>query len=235
MVSVAVVEDDEVQRATLAGYVEEAGRRLGASLDCACFASGEEFLAAFHGDFDVLFLDIRLVGIDGMAVAEEVRARGSDAVIVFITHLASYAIRGYSVGALDYILKPVPFDAFLPKMRSALTKVTAKRSRSGYVRLNGATAVAVDEIAYIDIAGRKANIHMISGEVFKCRTPISELERKLPADAFFRCHVSIIVNARYVRKFHGSSVLLRDVELPVARSKKAEFSAFMTSYWGDQL
>ena len=80
------------------------------------FYSGSEFLAQYRKQYELLCLDIDMPEKDGMAVAEEIRRRDTKVLIMFITHMAQMAIRGYEVQAVDFVLKPVNKYALLLKI-----------------------------------------------------------------------------------------------------------------------
>ena len=73
------------------------------------FADGVDILEDYRAVYDIIFLDVEMKHLDGMTTAERIRQMDADVILIFITNMAQYAIRGYSVGALDYVLKPVPY------------------------------------------------------------------------------------------------------------------------------
>lgn len=106
MYQIAIVEDEASIRAQLREYVRRYGEETGQQLSVQCFAGGEALLQDYDGRFDLILMDIEMPGADGMQIAHRLRELDSQVILVFITNMAQYAIQGYSVQALDYILKP---------------------------------------------------------------------------------------------------------------------------------
>ena len=119
MIRIALVEDEAEVRAQLQGYVQRHTRQYGTEFAVTEFADGMELLDDYRPVYDVLFLDVEMKHLDGMETARRVRELDKDVIIVFITNMPQYAIGGYAVGALDYVLKPVPFFAFSQQLRKA--------------------------------------------------------------------------------------------------------------------
>lgn len=109
MIRIALVEDEAEVRAQLQGYVQRHTRQYGTEFAVTEFADGMELLDDYRPVYDILFLDVEMKHLDGMETARRVRELDKDVIIVFITNMAQYAIGGYAVGALDYVLKPVPY------------------------------------------------------------------------------------------------------------------------------
>lgn len=112
MTRIAIVEDEAAVREQLAGYVQRYTRQYGTPFEVTEFADGMEILEDYRSQFDIIFLDVEMKHLDGMETARRIRERDGGVLIVFITNMAQYAIRGYAVGALDYVLKPVPYLHF---------------------------------------------------------------------------------------------------------------------------
>lgn len=109
MIRVAIVEDEEAVREQLLGYVQRYTRQYGTTFEVRTFSDGVEILEGYRPVYDLILLDVEMKHLDGMETAQRIRALDSDVMIVFITNMAQYAIKGYAVGALDYVLKPVPY------------------------------------------------------------------------------------------------------------------------------
>ena len=123
MVNLAIVEDEDSYAAQLTEYIERYQRESGNSFKITRFKDGDEIANGYKGEFDVILMDIEMKFMDGMTAAEEIRRLDQDVVIMFITNMTNYAIRGYQVDALDYVLKPVSYFAFSQKLERALTRI----------------------------------------------------------------------------------------------------------------
>ena len=107
MYRIAIVEDEAPCREELRGYIERYGQEHGQEFSVYPFADGSEILQNYEPRYDVILLDIEMPRVGGMEAAQAIREVDENVVLVFITNMAQYAIKGYSVGALDFVMKPV--------------------------------------------------------------------------------------------------------------------------------
>ena len=126
MARIAIVEDDPQEAAKLRGYAERYAAESGKPLEITLFSDGEDIVTDYRPEYDIIFLDIQMKRLDGMSAAERIRLLDADVVLIFVTNMAQYAIRGYAVDALDFLLKPVPYFAFSQEMAHYLGKSLAR-------------------------------------------------------------------------------------------------------------
>ncbi len=109
MLSIAIVDDEQVHRDILTKYIEEWKAREKLEAEVETFASGEAFDFAWSGEqrYDVLFLDIMMGATDGISLARRLREQGKKLDIIFTTGIADYMQEGYEVEAMHYLLKPL--------------------------------------------------------------------------------------------------------------------------------
>ena len=131
MAKIAVVEDNDAMRAQLCGFIAQYAQESGHQLDVTAFSDGAQFVEPYRPGFDIIFLDIEMPKLGGMPTAERIRRQDPDVVLVFITNMAQYAIRGYEVDALDFVLKPVSYYQFSTKLERALQRIQRRRGILG--------------------------------------------------------------------------------------------------------
>ena len=109
MFRIAICEDEKVILEYESSLVKEWGEARGCALELYEYVSAEQFLfeSEDKAPYDVLIFDIQMKGLNGMELAKKLRARGCDSALIFVTGVKDYAIEGYEVGAVRYILKPV--------------------------------------------------------------------------------------------------------------------------------
>ena len=100
MIRVAIVEDDAEVQGVLQEYVRRYTRQYGTEFEVTLFADGVDILDDYRAVYDIIFLDVEMKHLDGMTTAERIRQMDAEVILIFITNMAQYAIRGYSVGAL---------------------------------------------------------------------------------------------------------------------------------------
>ena len=114
MVKIAIVEDERAYQEQFFAYVKKYEAESGERMEISIFSDGYEIVEKYNASYDIIFLDIQLVVMDGMETAKKIRKLDENVILIFITNMAQYAIQGYEVNALDYVLKPVSYFAFSP-------------------------------------------------------------------------------------------------------------------------
>lgn len=112
MYHIAIVEDEKEFSLQLVEYLKQYEKENGVEIQVSVFGDGESILKDYSSDYDAVFLDIQIPGIDGMQTAEAIREQDEEVVLMFITNMAQYAISGYAVGALDFVMKKGHIQCF---------------------------------------------------------------------------------------------------------------------------
>ena len=232
MIRIAVAEDDLSWAKQLQAYVDRYARESGKRFEVTLFADGEDLVERYQGQFDLIFLDIQMRFLDGMATAELIRRTDPEVLILFITNLAQYAIRGYEVDALDYMLKPVSYATFAQRLSRALSRM--RRRERTYVTVpikGGAMKLAVEDITFVESQGHRLIYHTAHGE-YASAGAIKEAEEKLEGHNFFRSNKGYLVNLAHVDGVRDNCDLVGEHKLLISRSRKAPFLEALTAYLG---
>ena len=107
MLRIAIVEDDRNYIQQLQRYLQRYSQESEQAMDISVFTDGDEITEGYRPVYDIILMDVEMSFMNGMTAAQEIRKLDPEVVIIFITNMVQYAIQGYSVGALDYVLKPV--------------------------------------------------------------------------------------------------------------------------------
>lgn len=147
--------------------------------------------------------------------------------------MAKYAIKGYEVDALDFMVKPIAYFNFSLKMEKAVR--IQKQYAGGSVILGtgeGIVKLNISDIYYIESDKHTMYYHTAKG-VFPERTSMKEVEAKFSRYGFVRCHNAYLVNLSAVGKTVGDEVEVGKDRLPISRARKKEFVEALMAYYGN--
>ena len=232
MIRVAIVEDEAAVRDQLMGYVQRYMRQYDAQIEVAMFTDGVEILEEYRPDYDIIFLDVEMQHLDGMETASRIRALDSDVLLIFITNMAQYAIKGYAVGALDYVLKPVPYFAFSQQLQKASGQLARRARRYLAVPVDGGMR-RLDEasVYYIESEGHRIHFYTEDGD-FSASGALKAWEEKLEPHGFARCNSGYLVNLAYVSSVQMNTVQVGPHQLQVSRPRRKAFLEALADYIG---
>lgn len=186
MVRIAIAEDEPKYSEQLRTFTERFFSAHGEEAVVEVFRNGITLIERYSGKYDLIFLDIQMPHMDGMEAAHRLRAFDPDVLLIFVTSLAQYAVEGYSVGALDYILKPVSYPEFSIKLSRAMEKLQQQTAAALTVPTeNGMVKLGADEIYYCEVRDHRLMVHSRRG-VFERYGSLRDAESCLPADRFVR-------------------------------------------------
>ena len=228
----AIVEDEKPSREKLLGFLRRYGEENQVEISAAEFGDGEEIVSSYRPVYDVVFLDIEMPHLDGMKTAELIREKDDRVILVFITNVARYAVKGYEVQALDYILKPLNYDAFAAKM-NRIVRMATRREEKSIVINTGADLrrVPVSRILYVEVLRHQIVYHM-DGENLTVRGSLKDAEELLEGCSFEKCNSCYLVNLRHVRGIRDGDALVGNDALQISRARKKGFMQAVASYVG---
>ncbi|NTS39814.1 response regulator transcription factor [Flavisolibacter sp. BT320] len=178
------------------------------------------------GEIDLIFLDINLPGTSGIEFANTANPLPA---IIFTTAYPNYALEGFDVGAVDYLLKPISFDRFSKGIQKYLkqNQPATERLKTDEDRLfifvkcdRLLVKLYLDEILYLE-AQRNTVVIFTRTEVYKTYLSIAEMEEKLPSGLFLRVHRSYLVSCDKVERFSASAVTIQQTTIPIGRLFKS--------------
>lgn len=233
MMRIAVVEDDAMSRDIIVSHLLRYQVDHGTRFDISTFTDGAELLAVYRSDFDVLLLDIEMERVSGMTAASRIREVDQDVAIVFITNSPQYAISGYEVRALSYLLKPVSYGAFAQEIDRVLAQHRARERRSLLFQEGGDHhRIDVAEILYVESAGHRVVIHT-PDRTHSVVSSLKAIEGELDGAGFARCNSGFLVNLRHVTGVQQSECRIRGgAALPISRPKRKAFLAELAAHIG---
>ena len=234
MIRIAMVEDEAAVREQLQGYIQRYTRQYGTEFAMTEFSDGMEILDAYRPVYDIVLLDVEMKHLDGMETARRIRELDRDVVLLFITNMAQYAIKGYAVGALDYLLKPVPYFAFSQQLQKAEEKL--RRRARHYLAVpveGGLRRLDTAQIYYMESEGHRVHFYTEEGE-FSAPGALKTFEEKLADLPFARCNSGYLVNLAQVKSVQQGLAQVGPYELQVSRPKRKSFLAALADYIGGE-
>ena len=232
MVRIAILEDEAPVREDLAGYLRRYTRQYGTKFEVSLFADGDEILEDYRPNWDIILLDVEMPRLDGMTTAERIRKLDSEVILIFITNMAQYAIRGYAVDAMDYILKPVPYFAFSQQLQKAIRRLEKRAKAYLTVPVEGGfRRVDLSGVYYLESAGHKVRLYTEEGE-WTAPGSLRQYEETLADKQFARCNSGYLVNLAQVRGMQDGMVLVGPHSLQISRPRRKAFVEALTDYVG---
>ncbi|MCI9081313.1 MAG: response regulator transcription factor [Lachnospiraceae bacterium] len=220
---IAVCDDETV----VCRQISDQIRRVYPSFYVQEFYSGEELLKD-ASQFQIIFLDIRLGGMNGIETARQIRKESSKTVLVFLTAVEEYVFQAFDVEALHYLLKPLKKEKFFQVMELAVKKAEEglpdkKKQRSIIIKAGAVTRkIEIDEIIYAEIQNRKVTVHTAEGKL-EYYGKLSELLKEL-GENFICPHRSYLVNFAYVSSYCATSITLDNgAEVFLAKQRYKDF------------
>ena len=237
---VAVVDDE---RETLDGiirllnnYTQSHGNEQ--IFESDAYLSGDEFFAGNPNSYEIVFLDINMPGINGLSVARKIREQNKTAVIIFCTHYAQYAVNGYEVNALGYLVKPLDEKLFNRNIDRVIKALLSSQSRRIRIKtLHGVEIVPASELLYLEIQIHNLYYYVLgeNNEIITYRTrgSMQEMEKQLSELDFARCSACYLVNLRRIISVVNGEVRLNGgASLPISRKYLRSFSDNFMKFLG---
>lgn len=230
MVSIAVCDDELLDCVTISAKIRSIMEEMKIPCSIRQFRSGSELLKSL-GQFDVIFLDILMEGMNGMETARRCRELAFDKILIFLSSSRRYVFDAYDVEAFHYLVKPLDEE----KLKSVLRRAVKKEQKisQDYIvvsRDRQRRKLFLDSIRYFEIRGRQIDIHEEQG-FFTYYEQIGVLEKQLKGKGFFRCHKSYLLNLRHVEVYNRQEAILDNGErILIARRRYEEFCQEMLAY-----
>lgn len=219
MISIVLVEDDRCSTEQLKEFLRQYEAEEKLKFNITTFSDGDEIVERYNASYDIILMDIEMKFMDGMSAAEEIRKRDSKVVIMFITNMPQYAMKGYLVDALDYILKPVSYPVFKQRLHRAVERIPARSHNYITIPVKGGfRKLDTEDVIYVEISIHDLIFHTVHGD-FLTIGSMKKIEEQL-GEGYYRCNKCYLINLKYVDAIHNSEVVLREQTLQVSRAKK---------------
>ncbi len=229
---IAVVDDNVNDRKSVVQYLRKYEQEISDPFVISEFSGSVPFLSSYNYQYDFIIFDIDMPQMNGIEAAKKLRLEDSNVVLMFVTNMPQYALDGFAVDAVDYIVKPISYPDFRLKMQKAMRYIAVSKEHIlSIITAEGIIRVSTSDIYYLESRLHYVTFHTKSGE-YRARATLRDFESELTGLHFARCNTSFLVNLRYVDNVIGSNVVVSGDALPLSRGKKASFMSAFSKYIG---
>ena len=229
-----IVEDEPFARNLLTEYVRKVPSL---NLIEACSSPIVALDVLRNNAIDVLFLDVQMPELTGISLLKVLQKRP---LVILTTAYSEYALEGYELDVVDYLLKPITFERFLRAVDKVTTtgiqevdrrssRETAAAAEQPFVFIKDGTKlvkVVFDDILYVEGLKDYVTIHLKNQKIVSLQR-LKTLEEQLPSDKFIRIHNSFIVALRSIDAVHKNNVQIRNALIPIGETYKKSFREFI--------
>ena len=233
MIKIAIVEDEAMYAKQLEEFLHQYEKENGEAFDITIYSDGDQIVNKYQSQYDIILMDVEMKFMDGMSAAEEIRKMDTEVVIIFITNMPQYAIQGYKVNALDYILKPISYFSFSESMVRALAKVkTPEKEYITIVLKGGKKKLDVARICYVEVQDHVLIYHTLDGD-FETKGTMRDTDNQFDPKKYFRCNRCYLVNLEFVETYQGSDIMVNGDTIQVSRSRRKPFLDALNEYMNE--
>ena len=233
---IAICEDQIEQANLLTSQIQNWAKENKINISIDNFSSAEAFLFEWidYNKYDIIFLDIEMSKVSGIELSNIIREKNKEIDIVFVSGFFKYALHGYKVGALQYLLKPVKESDLYLCLDRTLNRISTTQgdNKSTIIIETTHENIKLDykDIYYCIMFSPYIDIHTKEQKI-TLRKKISDIEELLPNKYFVRCHRSYIVNVMHIRSVIKTNVILENgVKIPISRGKYNEVNDAFINY-----
>ena len=243
MYNVLIVEDDDEMARTLTESLSRYASEFGLDFNVTRCGNAVLFLKN-RRTYDLVLMDIDLPGINGMEAATLLRSYDTQTPLIFVTNLAQYAVRGYEVDALDFIVKPISYYNFSMRMDKAVRVMRRnERSRLQVKTRTGIRILPLRDIVYIEMVNHDLVYHLAgddpgddNAEPMRVRGTLAKLEEEFEGGPFLRISKGCIVNMDHIRSIRDGMVHMSDgTTLYASRSRRRPALETFADYLGGSI
>ena len=175
----------------------------------------------------LMFLDIQMPNLTGI---DFLRSLSQKPPTIFTTAYRDFAIEGFELEAVDYLLKPITFERFFKSVERILRYKTSAQEDFIMLKAEGMTRkVLIRDMVYFESQGNDIKTVLVNNENIISKATMTDLEVILSEKGFVRIHRSFMINTQFVTAFNTHEIVLGAYHIPVGRSYKSEFDAFVTA------
>lgn len=228
MYKIAICDDEKIMCEYLQKKVSEILTQWEILFTITCYTDALDLLNTSLS-YDLILLDIQMPHLDGITLAQKIKAQSEKCELIFITILKEYVLYAFEVEALDYIYKPIEHKRLENALKRAIKHYQKKKKNLLIQNKNCYQTIPLEEIYYCEVINRKLYLHL-QHDVIEYYGKLQEIQKQLDK-RFLKCHRSYIVNMDYIKKYESPILTMKNEEkVPVSRLQQKEFIEKMLYY-----
>ena len=234
MLMIAIVDDDARDSALLRSQVEHFFSEKKEACIIKTYSDGLDFIRSSE-EYDIVFLDIRMDKLDGIETARILRKINKDSLLIFVTYMAQFAIKGYEVDAMDFIVKPTDQFSIDHVLEKAMKRISSRVGVPLMLKTaNGVVSLSSKSVYYVEIYNHDLIYHTEEGD-FKVRGRLSDVCEKLEDHQFILCSRSYLANLRYISSVGSGFLVVHGEKIPISKSHRKGIEERFINYLGESL
>lgn len=230
MISIAIVEDQKEYADYLVQGIHRFEEEEGVKFSIDVFSDGMSFLDECDRGFQIVFMDIVMPHMNGVDAARALREKDKNVCIIFLTNMRQYAIKGYEVDAMDFLVKPVSPELLKTKLKKAVGRVSSDTYYTISVP-NGIRREKLSNIDWIESDKHYLNIHT-GGETVRTRSRMSDVTELFEKNHFVLISHSVLINLAKVDTAYTEEVTVAGQKFPIAKAYRKSFWEKLNLYLG---
>ena len=235
MLKIAVVEDQQEVRDELCRFIRQYAVENSLQVEVLPVEDGAVIAEHYEPGYDIIFMDVEMPGLDGFGAAEKIRAVDADAVLVFVTNMAQYAIKGYEVDALDFIVKPADQGSINYVLDKAMKRLEGVSNAAFALKTSdGIVSLSTNDIIYVEVFDHNLVYHTTKGN-YDIRGRLSDVMKRLDPKRFIMCNRSYVVNLRYVSNINNDFLVVDGTQISISKSHRKEILQHFSNFLGENL
>lgn len=233
---IAIVDDEDLMLTDVKSKINDFCNKNRYQFDINTYISGNLFFNTKGNQvYDIIFLDIELGDSNGIDIAKKIRETDSKSIIIFITRMPQYAVEGYKVDALDYIVKPIKYYDLELTMRRALSRIKRDLSRSIILNVDSNfIRVELSEIHYVEVLDHYVTYHLENSTI-RIKKSLNEVEQEINSHYFIRCKRCYLINISKISEIKDNEIFIGNRSIQLSRGKRKEVLNAFTDYLGGSI
>ena len=225
---IAICDDQMIIHTELKKHLEKYAKKRNQIMIYNDYTNGLDLIGS-QNEYDIIFMDYQMAEIDGLETARQIRKKNTETAIIFLTSFPDIVFDTFEVNAYRFLVKPIDDK----KLESALDSFLADNDESNYILIktdDSNKKININDIIYIEASDKYCNIRTNEGTVLFKKT-LSEIEKMLPEDKFFRCHRTYLVGFRHIVSHTSTDILFDNKERAlISRVKISQYKKAFTNY-----